>query len=191
MNKLLHGGTALGVAAFYIGLLAPATEAATCTVRTTTETVDANHLGGAGNDLIQGEDDGGHDVISGQGGNDTLNGRGGNDLICGNTGNDAVVETNSPSGSQDSGDKINMGSGCDEVLAFSGPDIIIGGDDGDTNSGCTGGLYGEAGDDEIEGNKGGDYIDGGNGTSDWADGGTGTDTCTIQTETRISCEITA
>lgn len=115
--------------------------------------------GTSGNDIIDGGN--GNDTIYGGAGDDTLYGGNGNDTIYGGAGDDVIY-----GGPGD--DVIYGGDGDDTIYGGGGNDTIIGGDGNDT-------IFGGDGDDYIEGGDGDDVIDGGNG-NDTIYGGNGNDT---------------
>lgn len=138
-------------------------------------TVNANLLGGDGNDQIRsgfgndnidgGEGDdqllsgAGDDTISGQGGNDLIFGNAGADVISGGAGNDNLHGGNEDKAHQgDLSDTISGGEGSDNIWGDLGEDY----------------LTGEAGNDNIRGGVGNDIIYGGL-DADKVEGGGGSD----------------
>lgn len=134
--------------------------------------------GGSGNDSLYSDSsvniadylhgDTGNDYITSYGGNDFLDGGIGNDLLFGGTGND----------------ELQGGSGVDGLVGGTGDDVLYGGegDDagttivvGSTDFQSTGGLFGEAGLDYLDGGRGNDLLDGG-ADADILLGGEGNDT---------------
>lgn len=121
--------------------------------------------GGEGEDSIDG--DAGNDVINGDEAADGIDGGPGNDIISGGDGDDTI-----------SGDDIAL---CGEVTSPSGlnDDEIFGNAGNDHLDGCAGAdkLHGEAGDDEMSGGTGNDVLLG-NAGSDKLRGGQGADRLT-------------
>lgn len=101
-------------------------------------------IGGAGDDSIQGNDDG--DVLMGGTGADGLRGGAGNDHIYGN----ALTTTQ---GTADGVDAISTGGGTNYVNGNAGDDSISG-------QGVADRLYGGAGNDHISAGDGNDHING-------------------------------
>ena len=111
------------------------------------------------------------DTINGNGGDDTLNGNAGNDTIMGGDGNDTIH-------GDDGNDTIDGGIGDDHLYQDASDGIspasglvIHGGDGNDTIEGGTSGLsidtlYGDAGNDIIDGHAGKDKLYGGDGDDD-------------------------
>jgi Ca2+-binding RTX toxin-like protein len=117
------------------------------------------------------------DILSGDAGNDYLAGYGGDDILDGGTGNDLLFGGLGA-------DLLEGGSGTDGLVGGSGNDRLYGGDGDDTTVAIevghnffdtTGGLFGEAGNDYIDGGIGNDHLDGG-ADSDILLGGEGNDT---------------
>ncbi|MEY4754145.1 MAG: hypothetical protein RJA44_1820, partial [Pseudomonadota bacterium] len=124
-------------------------------------------------ELIEGWD--GNDTLLGADGNDRLDGGfGGNDSLSGGLGNDTLL-------GYSGNDVLDGGDGGDYLRGGSGNDVIRGGA-GDDQSGkfhykgtyyvYDQGIYGEAGNDTIDGGDGSDYISGGSG-DDSVVGGSG------------------
>lgn len=156
--------------------------------------------GGAGNDIIDGQDvaignvalfiDGGagDDAITGTAGRDNINGGDGNDNIVSRDGDDIIR-----AGSGD--DIVDGGGGDDQISGEDGNDTVFGGNGNDTieggfgndsilagdgNDNVTGGfgddyILGDRGNDLMEGMAGRDVIIGGSG-DDTLDGGRNDDT---------------
>jgi Ca2+-binding RTX toxin-like protein len=156
--------------------------------------------GGAGNDIIDGQDvaignvalfiDGGvgDDVITGTAGRDNINGGDGNDNIVSRDGDDIIR-----AGAGD--DIVDAGGGDDQIIGEGGNDTVFGGNGNDTIEGgfgndsilagdgddnVTGGfgddyILGDLGNDLLEGMAGRDNIIGGSG-DDTLDGGRNDDT---------------
>ena len=105
-----------------------------------------NARGGAGNDLLVGNDGanilqgdpfdvaGATDHLSGLGGNDTLLGGGGDDSVDGGDGNDTLFGDNDPF-AQDQG---NFASGGDILSGGAGDDVLAGGEGNNTYDGGDG-----------------------------------------------------
>ncbi|MEK7510184.1 MAG: calcium-binding protein [Patescibacteria group bacterium] len=149
-------------------------------------------VGTGGNDIILGSD--GPDEIYGKGGDDIICARGGSDTVWAGDGNDTVFcEGGDDADCQGEGGKDHIfggpghdflygGPDCDRVEGGDGNDNIDGGggDDRPTDGvlgGCKdGGLFGQGGEDTINGGLGGnDYIDGGPGNDPDLSGNTGRD----------------
>lgn len=139
-------------------------------------TVDANIIGGGGDDTIR--SGAGNDRIDGRSGDDLIYGNAGGDLLLGDAGNDII---HGGAGA----DEIRGEAGDDELHGDAGGDILFGGSGNDTLSG--GGdddllvgsdgndtLAGGAGDDHLQGERGHDTADGGSG-ADLIEGGAGKD----------------
>ena len=95
-------------------------------------------IGGAGNDLLAGDE--GANIIAGGAGADTLNLNGGDDSAFGGTGNDSVL-------GGAGNDTLAGGDGTDTVLGGAGNDCISGGLGNDTLDGGAGNdalFYGDA-----------------------------------------------
>jgi hypothetical protein len=137
-------------------------------------------LGGAGDDLIYGSDEGAEtdpnffdatphgDVIDGGPGNDIIFGLGGADFIRGGDGDDFI--------DGGAGDDLILGdAGADVLYGNLGNDTIYGHDiDGASDDGAPDSIYGEWGDDVLHGGAGDDLIEGGFG-NDRLYGGAGDD----------------
>ena len=122
---------------------------------------DASSVFACGNDGI--------DHLVGANGRDFFDGGAGSDELEGGFGRDQLE-------GGDDNDILNAGSGCDLVRGGAGDDHIDGGEVADAASGdCSGGLYGDAGNDTIGGGPGADEIHGGDG-DDLVDGDSGGDT---------------
>lgn len=127
--------------------------------------------GGDGMDSISGF--GGHDVINGDGGNDTLLGGWGFDTIDGGSGADSIS-------GEGNADSLSGGLGNDTLLGGAGTDVLIGGDGNDSlmSGDDADRVYGGEGDDVIDaGSNVGYSVDGvwGEGGNDTIDGGIGFD----------------
>lgn len=129
-----------------------------------------NAIGGAGDDLINGNGIGnrleggrGNDRIFGADGNDWIDGGTGNDLLDGGNDNDTVL-------GGDGNDQLSGGAGRDTLSGNLGSDRINGGDGNDLLFGGT--FTFAAGGDPDTGN---DWLDGGTG-ADLLSGGAGNDT---------------
>lgn len=109
--------------------------------------VDAEILGGDGNDTLIGGK--GSDFLSGDAGNDTLIGGNGNDSLSGGDGRDVLIG----------------GNGHDQLSGGAGNDVLIGGSGNDQLSGDEGNdvLHGNAGADGLAGGLGNDMLFGGSG----------------------------
>ncbi|TCR63686.1 hypothetical protein [Bosea sp. BK604] len=178
-------------AAIVVDLAANAAEGDT--IGSDTLTGIENVVGGAGNDLITGDDLA--NVIDGGAGNDTLNGGAGDDLILAGAGDDVIdggagFDTLDLSGltgplSLDFARGLVSGAGIgsdrfsniEQVLFGAGDDVLTGGNGNDAFDGGAGNdtLKGGAGDDTLSGGEGDDLLDGGSG-NDALDGGNGIDT---------------
>jgi len=121
---------------------------------------------GAGNDSIQGNDNGNY--IAGGAGADSISGGSGNDHLYG-------AATTAVAG--DGADTINGGAGSDYLQGNGGNDRLDGGAGSDRIQGGQGNdsVVGGTGNDSINGNLGNDSIDGGEG-NDSLRGGQGSDT---------------
>lgn len=96
----------------------------------------------AGNDYFSGAS--GTDVVNGNTGNDTINGENGNDTLYGGKDQDSI---NGGSGL----DFINGNMGNDTISDFEGSNTLRGGQGDDVISGA-GQLFGDLGNDRLEGN---------------------------------------
>lgn len=151
-----------------------------------------NVIGGAGNDLISGDDLANR--LDGGAGNDTLQGGAGDDLIIASAGNDVVdggagfdtLDLSAATGplSVDFNRGLVSGtgigtesfSGIEKLLFGAGDDIVTGGNGNEALDGGAGNdtLKGGAGNDTLSGGEGHDALDGGSG-DDVVDGGLGND----------------
>jgi Ca2+-binding RTX toxin-like protein len=104
-------------------------------------------LGGGGDDEIRGRS--GVDRLGGGGGDDELDGGGNGDVLNGDAGDDV----------------LRGGSGNDSGAGFVRPGLAVAGR----------GLFGDEGNDELDGGTGSDFLDGGGG-DDVVRGGSGIDT---------------
>ena len=134
-----------------------------------TRSLIENAIGGAGNDLIQGNEAGnklqgndgndtiygaaGDDIINGDGGDDLAKGGDGNDVLMGNAGNDRLYATDSQAGVSPSTEinHLDGGDGHDKLYGADGIDILIGGEGNDF-------IRGNDGDDTIHGGSGRDRV---------------------------------
>jgi Ca2+-binding RTX toxin-like protein len=156
-----------------------------------------NVVGGAGNDVIAGNDKqnrfdggGGNDVLAGYGRDDRLSGGAGNDQMRGGSGADRfaggdgadVVSYAGRDGAvtadADGVDKDDGEAGEDDTI-LADVEHIVGGDAGDV-------LRGNALVNTLTGGKGDDRLLGG--PEDRLDGGQGDDSCTTPAAARVSCE---
>lgn len=136
--------------------------------------------GGAGNDLVRGG--GGDDILDEISGSNTMYGDSGNDVIYGGAERDNIYggEGSDKLYGNESRDLLAGQGGSDELWGLDGNDVLFGnagshdvlrggnGNDGlhdDNEAGAYGDLYGEAGDDTLEG-SGNVYQNGGAGW-DW------------------------
>jgi Ca2+-binding RTX toxin-like protein len=121
-------------------------------------------IGSLGNNSLTGGD--GDDFLIGSSGNDTLAGDAGFDYAAyfGTTGVNATINGTSISGAD-----TDQLSGIEGLFGSEGNDTLTG------DSGTLNALYGNGGDDEIDGGAGVDYISGGSG-ADVLRGGGGNDT---------------
>jgi Ca2+-binding RTX toxin-like protein len=129
--------------------------------------------GGAGDDVITGNDDrnlmggqGGDDTLTGGGGDDVLNGGEGSDMISGGDGKDVVnyawedapvaVSYDGVANDGADGEQDNLGGDIEGVIASNQGDRLLGGPAADF-------LYGYGGDDTLLGGPESDMIVGGEG----------------------------
>ena len=142
-------------------------------------------IGGAGNDLLIGNDaanvltgNGGDDNISGAGGDDVLSGGYGKDLLVGGSGNDTVsyagtslaitaslttgTATGLGSDTLNGVENLTGGDGADVLTGDTQANVLIGGTGNDTLLGGDGAdtLLGGAGNDRLDGGSGIDLVDG-------------------------------
>ena len=137
-----------------------------------------NVIGGAGDDIIRGDENA--NVIDGAGGDDTLEGRGGNDEIDGGAGDDTAEYSGTF-------DQYTITPNEDGSLTVDGPDgtdtltniETLAFENGSTYDVATGILHGSETADELEGSSGDDVMAGGDG-ADTLDGGEGDDTAVLQ-----------
>ena len=124
-----------------------------------------NATGGAGNDLIVGNEvknllkgKGGNDKLLGLRGNDTLYGGGGDDKLYGGTSKDTLY-------GDEGKDRLYGNKGGDTLFGDAGSDTLFAGADSDWLFGGSGldKLYGGDGDDFFYGGGGNDRVYGGNG----------------------------
>jgi Ca2+-binding RTX toxin-like protein len=116
----------------------------------------------------------GHDTFYGNGGNDLLDGDfDGNDKLVGGTGRDILFGFNGNDTLYGDTENNSAMGDWDIIWGGSGDDHIYGGDGNDSQGGLSykglwygGGLYGEEGNDTIDGGDGQDYLDGGSGNDD-------------------------
>jgi Ca2+-binding RTX toxin-like protein len=144
--------------------------------------VDTLH-GGPGNDLVRGG--GGDDVLDEVSGSNSMYGDSGNDVIYGGAERDSIYggEGSDKIHGNESRDMIAGQGGSDELWGDDGNDFLFGGAGGhdvlrggygndglhdDNEAGAYGDVYGEAGDDTLEGSG-----------NVYQNGGTGWDSCKI------------
>jgi Ca2+-binding RTX toxin-like protein len=120
---------------------------------------DNEVIAGSGNDLVISGN--GVDTIEGGNGSDRVYASGGNDVINGGAGDDFLFGGND-------NDEINGQGGADFVRGGLGSDTING---GNGIAGSRDRLFGDAGNDFIDGLGNDDFIDGGNGTDTISSGG--------------------
>jgi Ca2+-binding RTX toxin-like protein len=137
--------------------------------------------GEGGNDSIDGGD--GADILRSGDGNDTVSGGYGDDVVDGGTGNDDIwggggadvisdgAGADTVHGGYDN-DRIRTGAGIDEIHGDEGDDTIT--EETPDAAGRADQIFGEAGNDSIDGGFGDDRIDGGIG-NDTLVGGAGND----------------
>ncbi|MCT0231094.1 hypothetical protein KQ306_09565 [Synechococcus sp. CS-1324] len=132
----------------------------------------------------------GNDKLDANGGNADLYGGSGNDWILGPVGAFASFMYGGDGSDRlqsfsSSGDYLDGGQRADRLDGHSGDDTLLGGDGFDNqlanilvgpgNSQIAGGLFGNGGNDYLDGGNGNDFLDGGTG-NDVLVGGTGNDT---------------
>jgi len=111
------------------------------------DSVIENAIGGAGNDIIDGNDS--DNALTGGGGNDIINGYKGKDSLKGGAGKDVLKGGGKA-------DKLEGNNGKDELRGGGGNDTLLGGNGKDK-------LIGGNGDDVLKGGKGKDTLKGGAG----------------------------
>ncbi|WP_326295436.1 Hint domain-containing protein [Mesobacterium hydrothermale] len=128
--------------------------------------------GGSAGDSLLGA--GGSDTIAGGGGDDTLRGGTEGDRLDGGDGNDSLY-------GDEGDDTVYGGAGNDSLESGDGNDLWYGGDGDDWVNGDLGNdtLYGGAGDDFVRGSYNNDVLYGGEG-NDYVWGGWGDDTIMVE-----------
>lgn len=157
--------TALALAALVAAGLPAAAAADPAVGATTCNGLTATHVGGPGNDYIQGTP--GSDVVVDAGGTNYIQTGGGDDHLCLGGGNDEV-DTGDGNDFIDAGDgrnRIKTGNGDDTVVSGTGDDEIDTGNGADTvvDAGGRNAVTTGDGSDEATTGAGNDSIDGGNG----------------------------
>lgn len=130
----------------------------------TSTVVNVENLYGSNfDDVLTGDD--GHNLIVGRDGNDTIVGNGGDDTLRGNSGIDTLDYTASTDGVtvnlvNGSARFVSISQGFDSVFGF---EILLGSDFADILTSSYDGeeIYGNAGDDALEGRSGNDTFYGG------------------------------